>query len=193
MTENPPDARQCIRCGMYLGGLATYVPGGGMRPASRLSRLLARVVDFPFSIYSIVAAMSLAPRIPGGDVVPTVIIMFAGFTIPFQLWLLATRGQTIGKRLFKLRIVRDDDDKNGGVTTNVLLRTLVAEFLWVIPGYIAVDNLFIFARNRRCVHDYIASTKVIRDQLSVAPDWRALLRDLPDRIKELAQPGRYQK
>ncbi len=179
--------------GMYLGGVATYAPFVGARPANRFSCLLARVIDSPFSVYSIVVAMSLAQRLPGGDALPTAMIMLAAFTIPAQLVLLATHGQTIGKRLFKSRIVRDDDDRNGGPATNVLLRTVVAEFLWVIPGYVAVDNLFIFRRSRRCVHDYIAGTKVIRDQLSVAPDWRDLLRDLPERVKKWAQPGRYQK
>ena len=81
----------------------------------------------------------------------------------WQLWLLATQGQTIGKKLMKLRIVKLETGQNGGFVTNVLLRAIVGQgLLGAIPFYGLVDALFIFRDDRRCIHDLIAGTTVVR-------------------------------
>jgi uncharacterized RDD family membrane protein YckC len=86
-----------------------------------------------------------------------------------QIWLLTTRGQTLGKRIVGVRIVNVLDDANPGFVRAVLLR-------WFVPGLITfvlnflpplgfiffiVDSCFIFRRDRRCVHDLIAGTRVV--------------------------------
>ena len=79
-----------------------------------------------------------------------------------QIYLLSTTGQTIGKRLLGIRIVLKDSLKNGGFVVNVLKRGLVNGLLSLIPGYFLVDSLFIFREDRRCIHDLIAATCVIK-------------------------------
>lgn len=87
-----------------------------------------------------------------------------------QLWLLTTRGQTLGKLLVKIRIVRTTDGSRAGFIHSWLLREFVPALIGIVPivgvliriVYIIVDCCFIFREDRRCVHDFIAGTKVVK-------------------------------
>ena len=87
-----------------------------------------------------------------------------------QVWLLSTRGQTIGKILAKVRIVRVVDGSKAGFARAWFFREFLPALVGVIPLigffirviYIVVDCLFIFREDRRCVHDFIAGTKVVK-------------------------------
>jgi uncharacterized RDD family membrane protein YckC len=77
---------------------------------------------------------------------------------------LARRGQTIGKIVVGTKIV----DLKGGLppfANLVGLRYIVPSAISSIPifgGVFALVNvLFIFGRERRCIHDYLAGTRVI--------------------------------
>ena len=82
-----------------------------------------------------------------------------------QLVLLSKRGQTIGKMLFRVRIVRFDDEGNPGFGRAVVSRCLVPALLVRIPWFgqlfLLADLLSIFSDERRCIHDLIAGTKVV--------------------------------
>ena len=73
--------------------------------------------------------------------------------------------QTIGKRLLGVKIVRIDGSR-AGLTRIFFLRMFVPGLIGGIPfvGMIfsIVDPLFIFQESRRCVHDLIADTVVIK-------------------------------
>jgi uncharacterized RDD family membrane protein YckC len=93
-------------------------------------------------------------------------ILFAAVNAHF----LRTNGQTIGKKLVGIRIVTLD------YAVPDLKRTLLLRYgtMWgvsIVPGIGAllslVDILFIFNTPRRCVHDHIAATKVVRVWRSV--------------------------
>lgn len=81
--------------------------------------------------------------------------------------LLVRNGQTIGKRLMKIRIVRKDYSR-AGFWRIVLLRYIVMGLIGGIPIiglFIQLANyLFIFGKARRCLHDYIADTIVVDAQ-----------------------------
>ncbi len=83
-----------------------------------------------------------------------------------QVWLLATRGQTIGKKLLKIRIVREPGHAAAGFVHAWLLRNFVTGFIRAVPwiGFVftLVDVCFIFRDDRRCLHDLIAGTKVVQ-------------------------------
>lgn len=83
-----------------------------------------------------------------------------------QLWMLTTRGQTIGKRLLNIRIVLFLDNGAPGFLHAWLLRNFVPGIISLVPylGFIfmLVDALFIFSEQRRCIHDHIAGTKVVK-------------------------------
>jgi len=80
-------------------------------------------------------------------------------------YLLATQGQTLGKRLLGLRIVRPDGERAS------LLRLLGARYglgyvLGMVPYvgsfYGLIDVLLIFRESRCCLHDNIADTIVVK-------------------------------
>lgn len=82
----------------------------------------------------------------------------------FQIIGVARRGQSLGKQLLGLRIVRVDGSRASFVRT-VLLRMLLPWLLAWIPfvGWflLPVDWLVILREDRRCLHDLIAGTKVV--------------------------------
>jgi uncharacterized RDD family membrane protein YckC len=93
--------------------------------------------------------------------------------VGLQAYLIATTGQSIGKRWFKIKIVKLDGSRVS-FGTGVLVRQWLISLLQYIPGIGSVtslnDVLFIFRADRRCVHDFLAGTKVI--QLKGAPSIR---------------------
>lgn len=82
-----------------------------------------------------------------------------------NLVLLHRYGQTMAKRLLKIQIVRRDGSR-AGLGRIVLLRIIVSSLPGLIPflGYVwgLVNALFIFRADRRCIHDHIADTIVVK-------------------------------
>ena len=61
-----------------------------------------------------------------------------------------------------IMIVKVDTEENGGFVTNCLLRAFVNNLIaQIIPFYGLIDILLIFGSDRRCIHDYLAGTKVV--------------------------------
>jgi len=97
-------------------------------------------------------------------------LMLQNLVIGFILFLLihgyliATRGQTVGKALLKIRIVRSDGSP-ASFGRIVGLRYLTTSVLASIPVlgtiYGLLDVLLIFRASRRCLHDNIADTIVV--------------------------------
>jgi uncharacterized RDD family membrane protein YckC len=85
--------------------------------------------------------------------------------IVYQAYLVATSGQSIAKKLFKIKIVKVDGSPVNFVS-GVLVRNWLMMVLQQIPGVNLIlpllDALFIFRQDRRCIHDLIAGTKVIQ-------------------------------
>ncbi|MGK0184933.1 MAG: putative RDD family membrane protein YckC [Verrucomicrobiales bacterium] len=83
-----------------------------------------------------------------------------------QIVLLSLRGQTMGKILLGIRIARDPSMDTAKFVHAFLLRVIVPGFIKAVPvigGLFAlIDMLFIFGGDKKCLHDKIASTAVIR-------------------------------
>jgi uncharacterized RDD family membrane protein YckC len=83
-----------------------------------------------------------------------------------QIYLVSTRGQTIAKRILGLRIVRYTDGSNPGFVRGWLLRAFVPSLIGVLPMvgnlFTLVNYCFIFREDRRCLHDLIADTRVVK-------------------------------
>ena len=82
----------------------------------------------------------------------------------FHGYLLANYAQTIGKHFLSIRI-ENLDGTQASFTTIFFKRLLVMQVIAQIPmvGTIIaglINPLFIFAKEKRCLHDYIAQTKV---------------------------------
>ncbi|HEY1052385.1 MAG TPA: RDD family protein [Prosthecobacter sp.] len=80
--------------------------------------------------------------------------------------LLTVRGQTLGKLMLGIQIVRHVDGGRAGFVKAVLLRG----FLFLVVGnlrylgmvFLVGDVLMIFRQDRRCLHDIVADTRVIK-------------------------------
>lgn len=124
--------------------------------AGRAERLIATLMD---GFLFVIPLAALFMRNQMGTVIALVLV---AILIAVQLYLLAVDGQTIGKRAMKMRIVLTKTGENGGWIPNILLRSVVNGILGIIPFYSLIDILLIFREDRRCVHDLIAGTEVIR-------------------------------
>lgn len=88
-----------------------------------------------------------------------------GFFVLVHGHLLKTSGQTVGKRIVGSKIVLIDDTP-APFFTIIFRRSLPVALASIIPYIggllVIIDSLLVFRADRRCAHDLIAGTKVIR-------------------------------
>ena len=145
---------------------------GGLQLATRGSRFLASMIDLVISLCLLWLVSYFTPFNPWGGPDaslwrPQWVGAIAGTILFFAVhgYLLVTRGQTVGKVALKIRIVRPDGT-SASAGRLLGLRYGIAWVLGLIPaiGQIwgRVDCLLIFRASRRCLHDTIADTIVVR-------------------------------
>lgn len=83
-----------------------------------------------------------------------------------NLWLLWQRGQTAGKAIMGVEIVATKTGEKASLW-RLFIRALFFPTLYLIASpYTAIlplaDQAFIFGRQRRCLHDLICGTSVVR-------------------------------
>jgi uncharacterized RDD family membrane protein YckC len=139
------------------------------RPLARRSeRLLAAIFDqFAYAIPTVSGFLAVRDMAYTDASGLRLRIWISGWLVVFlcQVYLLSTRGQTLGKLAVGVRIVDQDDESNSGFVRAWLLRSLVP---WLITFFPLLGQLFwladlvaIFGEERRCLHDGIAGTKVV--------------------------------
>ena len=167
-SKNAEAAAFCASCGAPLSGKAgaafepTTSPGpAGHKLAGRLSRLGAKILDgLALLMMYIFIAISFITDAPGAFAL-IFLLVGLGILVMQVVWL-AKDGQTIGKKLVGIKIVLASTGQNGGFVPNVLLRAWLNALLNIVPMYGLIDILFIFRSDRRCIHDLIAGTAVVR-------------------------------
>jgi uncharacterized RDD family membrane protein YckC len=91
---------------------------------------------------------------------------FLGLVI-YQWVLISRTGQSLGKKWTGIRIERTDG-RPVDFTSGVLIRNWVLKLVGMVPYagllFQLVDVLLIFAQDRRCIHDHLAGTRVVRVQ-----------------------------
>ena len=157
---------------------------GVMPLATAGSRLAAVFIDgllfMPAVVLGVIISIMLKP-VPGGPpptmgAVPMALAALVGLyglaVAIYQIVMLSTRGQTVGKKAMKIRIVKLDGSQPGFVHA-FLLRAIVNALPSMIPIvggiYGLVDVLFVFRADRRCIHDMIAGTRVVMTEAAPAP------------------------
>ena len=148
----------------------------GVPNASLLSRFFANMIDGFYVLAAMAlglvaifasAAMGLIDMpVPGQNWIdPAIIFIFSFFPIVAMIvqWnLIATRGQSIGKFVLCIRMITMDGRLPGfvhGVVLRDWSRAILGAF---IPFFGLIDVLFIFSDSKRCIHDYIAGTRVVQ-------------------------------
>jgi uncharacterized RDD family membrane protein YckC len=148
---------------------------GGLELGGRGQRFAAAIIDglILAGVYWLLAVTVLKSLVPNpaggagagvGSMLTSMIIYIVLFLL-IQGYLLATTGQTIGKKLLGLRIVRSSGER-GDAGRVIGLRYVLIWVITAIPvvGWIfgLVDALMIFRDSRKCLHDNIADTIVVK-------------------------------
>ena len=162
---------------MSYPSYSSYVPATTRTTeelAGRGQRFLAVVINnlsyIPIVVLFVLSGAAVSPE--SGNISPLSMIFLmltAIYTLALvciQLYLLSANGQTIGKKVMGIRIIKQETGENGGFVTNFLLR----EFIPLLIGFVPlvgslfgiVDILFIFREDQRCIHDLIAGTIVVQ-------------------------------
>jgi uncharacterized RDD family membrane protein YckC len=142
--------------------------------ASRWSRLFAVIID---GIVGMIVAVpfwlltgtweyiSKGQELPLSYALYGGIYGFIGFVV-VHYYFLNKNGQTIGKKALGIKIVNLENNLTGAKNL-ILKRYLPMSVVSLIPilGSILmlIDTLFIFRKDKRCVHDFIAGTRVVRN------------------------------
>lgn len=147
--------------------------------ASRAQRLAGAIIDGFLTSLGVLLGMvgtNISSLAEVGDDNPLAMYTSTGtFGVVAGLWMLGvtalhaylvtTRGQSLGKIAVNTRIVRANGSRVNFVH-GVLLRSWLLQGLAFVPlaGNLIglVDAVFIFQKDRRCLHDHIAGTVVIR-------------------------------
>lgn len=136
--------------------------------ATRWDRLWAGLID---SVIHIVATIPLfwyfgmdEFKEPSAYLIVTSLVYDILVMLMLQGYLLFNYAQTIGKNIIGTRIENLDGTK-ADIKTIFFLRVLPISLCSVIPSvgqFISgfLNLIFIFGKERRCLHDYIAKTKV---------------------------------
>jgi len=129
--------------------------------AGRGTRLLTMILD---SI--ILVAMVYLPLMIGTAVsraIPFDLLVVAGLVgwIWLTVMFVSRNGQSIGKKITGIKVVRSDGSR-ASLGRIIVLRNVLNSLLGIIPLYGFVDALLIFGESHQCVHDKIADTIVIK-------------------------------
>ena len=150
-------------------------PAAGIQLADRGTRLGAAILDgliFAVMVYLplIVAAIVGGVSQAGTDAEPDLrglgvglVVAFAGFVVwvAINIKFMMANGQSIAKKACGIKVVRRDGSR-ASLSRLIWLRNVLNTVLGMIPLYGLVDALFIFGEARRCLHDHIADTIVIK-------------------------------
>ncbi|MDB4981946.1 MAG: hypothetical protein JWM82_2698 [Myxococcales bacterium] len=167
------------------GGAAASVNAASLNLATRWQRLGGSLVDTTLNLLAMspvfggLSWSSYTKAAMQSKSNPLLLFTMAGWwgavagtvllAINIVNWtLLARRGQTIGKIVAGTRVVLLDGSP-APFKKIVVLRTWVFHLLSYIPGVNRlapvvglIDALYIFRADRRCLHDQLAGTKVVR-------------------------------
>jgi uncharacterized RDD family membrane protein YckC len=151
------------------------VPAPVNNTAALWKRLAAGAVDLflvsffvtPFLYYFNLEKVTEDPFHVLPDIALKVLLCEVAVFFILNFALLATRGQTIGKIIFSLAIV-DLDHKKPNIFHLIFNRYLIQLAMVLVPFLNPIDVLLMFIRrDRRCLHDLLAKTRVIDLKIAV--------------------------
>ncbi|ABF86927.1 RDD family protein [Myxococcus xanthus DK 1622] len=165
-------ALACIRCGTFIcafcasssGGLCFRCLHAAPELATRRARLAASLVDgvallLPSLLLGVLRCLALpdeAAMTAPAVYVPALLVLLV------QASLIRGAGASLGKRLLGIRVVRRDG-RPAEVWRIALLRNALPIALCGYCGWFSlVDALFIVGEDRRCLHDWLAGTRVVK-------------------------------
>lgn len=160
------------------------VAGDADELASRWARLGGAIVDgliilavmIPLMVATGYWERAMAAATSGGEPAFMDQLEMAGLGLLVQLaingYLLNKYGQTVGKRVAGTRIVSIEDNRILPLWRVFVIRILsvgiISQVPVVGPIFAIVNVLFVFRADKRCIHDLMAGTKVVK----ASAEWR---------------------
>ena len=139
--------------------------------AGRGARLVAVLIDlvlvFAFGLFLMLATGALedAEDYAGSWFLLRIPLLGIVSYLILNTWLLWRRGQTVGKLIMQIRIVSSRNEP-APLWKLLLLRAFYFLELYAIASPFLVlallDQVLIFRQDRRCLHDIISDTQVVR-------------------------------
>jgi uncharacterized RDD family membrane protein YckC len=168
-TENPYQAPALAATGYETAGRQPFIGRIDPRLASRWKRFLGSFLDSFLIVVPFIGLTILLEGGAGEDVAVVIGLVAGGIVLLVDTVLISTRGQSLGKMMLGMQIVRLDYDAPPGFVYGVLMRSWVPALIGGIPfvgGFFQLaDALFIFGDEKQCLHDKIAGTKVLDRQM----------------------------
>ncbi len=125
--------------------------------ATKSDRLFAQVINYGILLgLTIPLALIEAGWIRNAGI--ALVLFYGGL----QCYHLVRSGQSIGKKVMKIRIVDEKTLDKASFEQVIFYRWFCMGFLSGVPGLAVVDVLMIFRKDRRCLHDFLASTLVVK-------------------------------
>lgn len=148
-------------------------------PSTLLRRVTATAIDFvvvpaaSFLVMLVTGAMEHASAYAGVQpFIRPVLLGIAGYVL-VNGWLLYARGQTLGKLITGIQIVDIDSNAVPPIWKLIFMRAWFFALLYLPLGYSfigvlallpVIDCAFGLRSDRRCLHDLLCATKVVRYQ-----------------------------
>ncbi|MEZ4298314.1 MAG: RDD family protein [Polyangiaceae bacterium] len=149
------------------GGESQILAQPGTRWVARfIDGLLGMAVAIPIFVLLVVTDVVTVDDLQRNNFLGSALYIGASLPIGLYQWsLIARTGQSLGKKWQRIRIVKVDGSPVN-FTSGVILREWITTLIGFVPfigGLVGtVGLLMIFGRERRCLHDHIAGTKVVQ-------------------------------
>lgn len=168
----------CGRCGTFTCAACQQIATDGLSYcvrclgvpvplADRGTRFLANLIDTFVVTLPGLAGPVVALIVSRGDDEAALIGLLAGVAlwlgmVGVQIYFQAAFGQSVAKRMLRIKVVRLDGSAVS-VGRVVFLRNVVPHVFGTFCNLFGLaDALFILGEQQRCLHDYLADTKVVR-------------------------------
>ena len=170
----PPPPDPSAQAPQTAEGWATLGTGQSVELAGPGRRLLARIVDMViFIVFAIIVGIAAAGTSDASDESTEVplglVLLFIAVSLIYEIWMVAARGQTLGKMAVGIKVIRVDNGGSPGLNTSVSR--------WVLPGIFGAIGAFLpvvglvslliylsllWGKNKQGWHDMLAKTLVVK-------------------------------
>lgn len=136
--------------------------------ASRGARLAAAIIDYLCALAvsmpglaGFIYAGSANSGRPAMEIASLAFVLGLGMLGLIQATQIVKDGQSLGKKMMRIKIVDHGDGKVPPWPRVLGIRYVANMALRQVPFYYFIDVFFIFGAEQRCLHDYLANTKVV--------------------------------
>jgi uncharacterized RDD family membrane protein YckC len=140
--------------GLFIRLFSTFLDGIIMGIVNQMITALTLVVAF--GLDTSIKDFSKLP--PSWQLMPVLLSFFALYFILLRP--IKKKGQTPGKKIFKLKILSEDFSTDIS-WVQILVREFLSKFLTALLFIITIP-MFLLSKDKRALHDFICSTRVIR-------------------------------